>query len=433
MEPRDLYATSTPTGWAGPPTAFSFSSMKRMGTCLRQWQLGRSSYGDLASYPERPSEAAEVGSIVHDLVSQLFTNAALAGYPPLGSEAFQRVVRGVDLLGTARAKLEAFAKRAAESPRSLGFRPQVTPRDVYNKVAQAFRDEYASVVAQAAVLTPIPPIEPDPGATSALPVGRLALLDQLGVLSEEEVRHPTLPLVGFIDLLVRRDGRTTVLDFKTGAANAEYRGQLLLYALMWWRSTGDLPASVELRYGARVEGWPVSEAELRSAEAETEAKIARYRSGLSMQPAAASVGPHCGVCSVRQLCDDYWAGLRPAIADERAPWVDEAVVVRGAGAKGGFVAECSAGNEVTVVYEQDVGASLGPFVAGERLRILGAMRDAEHDALRLTRASEVFRVIRKDDIPPSDMEKTALAAPPSPSTRHVGGEGPAQRRTPRAR
>ncbi len=399
MDRSALHRITAPTTWAGPPKAFSFSSLKRMGVCLRQWQLGRSTYGDLSSYPEAPSEPAEVGTIVHDLLSRLFQAMAVAGHPAIGSEAFLGVMREVDIVGTARRRLQAFAERAGTNLRATRFRPQVTPRDVYNHVAQAFREEYARVLVEAPNLLPIPKVALSPrradgvsSRQSTSPAERLKLLEQVGVLSEEDVRHPTLPLLGFIDLLVRRENRTTVLDFKTGASRAEYRDQLLLYALMWWRSTGDMPVHIELRYGARVEGWSVVEADLVAAEERVAAKIEASSKALAAGPAQASVGPHCSSCDYRQLCEDYWrAGV--AVGSRPSPRVDCQVVVKQAGARTGLVAEDANGKELTVVYDEETGATWGPFLAGDKLRIVGAARETEEEALRLTASTEVFRVV----------------------------------------
>ena len=396
MDRRELYRTTGPTTWAGPPRAFSFSSLKRMDTCLRQWQLGRSKYGDLGGYPERPAEPAEVGRIVHDLLSRLFQAAALAGYPPLDSDAFKAVVRTVDITGTARRSLEAFARDAAVSPRARGFQLQTTARDVYNKVAAAFRDEYERAVERARTLPAIPTLPTSPsgsevtGGPERPGVDRYAALERLGVLSEEEVRHPRLPLRGFVDLLVRRDGATTIIDFKTGKSQPEYQQQLFLYALMWWRSTGDRPARIELRFGALVEGWPVSEGDLVRVEQETEARIARYQGWLSVQPAAVTVGAHCERCHVRQLCGDYWAA-GAASGRSAGSYHDREIVVRGAISKTGFVGEHERDGEITFVFDEDVGLAWGPFTAGERLRILGASQEPDPGVLRLGRASEVFR------------------------------------------
>lgn len=393
MGSSDIYRCETPSVWAGPPASFSFSSLKRMGACLRQWQLTRSTYGDYNRYPERPSEAAEVGRIVHELLSQLFQAAAIVGYPPLGSDEFRRVVESVGVANKARTMLDTFAMAVENNPRSHGLRLRATPRDVFNQVAQAFRAEYTRVLAAAPAFTPIPRVDSVSDVAAAAPADRLDRLGTLGVLSEEEVRHPSLPLFGIIDLLVRRNDRTTVLDFKTGSSRPEYREQIHLYALMWWRSTGDLPASVELRYGAQVQSWPVSEDELGRLEDEVAARIAAHTSALMARPAAASVGPHCATCSVRQICGDYWTNRVASESQKGRDRVDQELVVWNSGATAGFVGRDPQGSEVTVVFDEEAANLFGPFASGEKLRILGALIDPEeHGALRLTKGTEVFRV-----------------------------------------
>jgi hypothetical protein len=391
MDAPEFYRLTGPTEWAEPPERFSFSSLKLMGVCLRRWQLLTSRHGDLARYPERPVEAAIVGVIVHEILSRLFRAMALVGYPALGTEAFRAAVARVDILGTARAELAEALRRAAENPRAQGFQLQATARDVYNKVAQGFRNEYASVGAGGQA--PAPPLSSGPMAATAPVAGRRELLERQGLLSEEEVRHPRLPVRGFIDLLVRRDGRTVVLDFKTGAAHPEHREQLLVYALMWWRSTDDLPVTIELRYGARVESWPVSAAELDRVERELDAKIARHLGGMATRPAAASVGLHCTGCGVRQLCDDYWVSSGGAgMVQGEGERADLAVTVQSAVTKTGFIGHDRSGQEIAVVFDEEVALMYGPFAERERLRILGAFRESGLAAFRLTRATEVFHI-----------------------------------------
>jgi len=196
---------------------------------------------------------------------------------------------------------------------------------------------------------------------------------------------------GGIHLLVRRGGETVVLDFKTGAPQPHYREQLRLYALMWWRSTGDRPTTIELRYGARVERWPLTEADLLSVEAELEAKIGRLREGLSAKPATAVTGPHCRLCGVRQLCDAYWAAKANGAEVQSGGGVDVEVVVQGVMNRGGFIGRDEHGNEVAVVCEDDVGGAHGPFEVGERLRIVYAQREGDTGAIRIARGAEVFR------------------------------------------
>ncbi|WP_437692702.1 RecB family exonuclease [Sorangium sp. So ce176] len=388
MEAPAFYRLTGPTEWAGPPETFSYSSLKRMAACLRQWQLASSRYGDLARCPERPNEAAELGVIVHEMLSRLFHTMAVAGYPELGTEAFRVAIAQFDILGTARRLIEGVEGRAASNPRALGFRFQATARDVYNKVSQAFRQEYTSISAQASRLAPLPQ---QPEAAIGLAGSRLQLLEVQGFLSEEEIRHPRFPIRGFIDLVVRRNGRTVILDFKTGASQPQYREQLLLYALMWWRKTGDLPAGIELRYGARVEAWPITDAELVRVEEQIEEKIRRYREGLSLKPAAASLGPHCTGCGARQFCDDYWQWSGGSGDDQRqSEWVDLEVVIQNIVNRTGFVARDRAGRELAVVCDEDVPPGYGRLATGGRLRLLNVRREDAPSALRITRTTEVF-------------------------------------------
>lgn len=388
MEAPAFYRLTGPTEWEGPPETFSYSSLKRMGACLRQWQLASSRYDNLARCPERPSEPAELGVIVHEMLSRLFRTMALAGYPELGTEAFRVAIAQFDILGTARRLIEGVEDRAAGNPRALGFRFQATARDVYNRVSQAFRQEYTSISAQAARLAPLPQQREPPIRQAG---SRLQLLEAQGFLSEEEIRHPRLPIRGFIDLVVRREGRTVILDFKTGASEPEYREQLLLYALMWWRSTGDLAAGIELRYGARVEAWPVTEAELVRVEEELEEKIRRYQEGLSRKPAGASLGPHCAGCGVRQFCDDYWQWSGGSGEDQRqSEWIDVEVVIQNIVNRTGFITRDRAGRELTVVCDADVLPVQGSLATGGRLRLVNARREEGTSALRITRTTEVF-------------------------------------------
>jgi len=387
MNPRDFYRLTEPTEWAGPPEKYSYSSMKQMAVCLLQWQLGRSSYQDLKRYPEKPSEPADIGVLVHEILSNLFRAMAIAGYPEIGTEAFQSAVAKVNILGMAKLRMDELDQRVTTNPRAVRFRLQSTPRDVYNKVAQAFRQEYAAVSRQASSLTLGVARSGDSETKSR---SRHEALEVQGFLSEEEVEHPQLPLRGFIDLLVRRDNQTTVLDFKTGAPQPHYREQLRLYALMWWRGTGDLPTTIELRYGAKVEQWPVTEEELVCVEREIEQKIRRYQSGLSARPAVATPGEHCNRCGVRQLCDAYWASKVNGAG--QGTWIDVEVVVESVMNRGGFMGRGPDGDDIAVVCEEDVAAMHGPFVIGERIRIVNAQREADESAVQITRTAEVFRV-----------------------------------------
>ena len=392
MSENDFYRLTTPTVWAEAPERFSFSSLNAMGTCLRRWQLLHSKFPSFARYPERPSEAAAVGTIVHDLLSRLLGAMVLAGYPAAGSTAFGDAIVSVEILRIARAKLADFKASTTGSPRAGGMRLKTTPRDVYNKVCELFHGEYAGM-SGTTVVAALPKARALEDAGAAYE-DRLRLLTLRRLLSEETLRHPTLPLMGIIDLLVHRDGKTTVIDFKTGAVHAGYRAQLAFYALLWWRATGDLPATIEVRYATGAESWEVTEEELVAVERGVEKDIARIRDGLKPALAIATIGEHCSMCGVRQLCRDYWQrapvlGPAPTVAS----WVDAEVWVDGTAAPAGFMGRDGEGRAIPVVFDEEVGFAWAPFVVGEGVRLLGAAREAETGVLRITKGTEVFRTL----------------------------------------
>ena len=81
-----------------------------------------------------------------------------------------------------------------------------------------------------------------------------SLLAANGTLSERELRHPSLPVVGILDLIRATDDGVLVVDFKTGAAKSEHQEQVELYALLWWRNSGEMPVRIAVQYPERTAG-----------------------------------------------------------------------------------------------------------------------------------------------------------------------------------
>ncbi|HET8647748.1 MAG TPA: PD-(D/E)XK nuclease family protein, partial [Vicinamibacteria bacterium] len=114
---------------------------------------------------------------------------------------------------------------------------------------------------------------------------------------------------GRYDLVVQEDGRTTILDFKTGAVDDEARAgeraqgslQLDVYALAWLRGTGRLPERVELRFlesgvaGGKV---PTLEEAARTEERVAEVAAALRRREFPARPSYMA----CGQCAFRDIC-----------------------------------------------------------------------------------------------------------------------------------
>ena len=387
MSTEAFYRLTEPSAWRTTIDKLSYSSLKAIEQCPRQWQLLHSQWPGFGSFPQRRHRATVEGTLVHAMLDRIFRAMALRGLPKPGSAAFRAVLAELDVFGTLRREIDAWNAEIATHPRAVVLRIQTTERALYNKVAELFQAEYASV--EPGIAHPTEAVR-DSGVDDS----PLALLERRGVLTEWNVEHPTLPVRGQIDL-VRRDAcGTHIVDFKTGAPKPEYRDQLALYALLWWRATRDLPVTTELRHPRGLVEFPVDRAALEGMEGQLSERIAAVRAALVTTPARASRGEHCRLCDARPFCDAYWAGIPKGKASRHkgeGEFADVEVTVVGPVAANGFEGITRGGARLPVVYDEEGAAQHGPFEAGERLRLLGALWIAGETELRMTRTTEVFR------------------------------------------
>jgi hypothetical protein len=113
-------------------------------------------------------------------------------------------------------------------------------------------------------------------------------------LSEVRLEHPSLPLLGVLDVVaLESDHSATVVDFKTGARKPAHEEQVLLYSLLWWRVTGMRPGRAVVQY--LDSSWTLSpnQAALVAAEKSIAKEIDQAKTALSARPAAASAGHEC--------------------------------------------------------------------------------------------------------------------------------------------
>lgn len=369
-----FYRLKAPVVWATTLDTLSFSSLHALERCPRQWQLRRSTWEGFAKFPGLPAAAALEGTIVHETLDRIFRALALAGLPAPRTHTFAAVMKATDPQGSIRRAIAEADAALAEHPRRASLRIPHDALTLYNRVVQLFQRSYARV---------------DRGSATRVDVGNdplaregdtLTLLGARGALTEWPVKHPTLPLRGVVDLVQRTVEGTRVVDFKTGAMRPEHESQLLAYALMWWRSTGDLPVGVAVQRPEGTTDFAVSEARLTAFEAELEARIAALRATVAETPAEARRGDHCGHCDVRAFCEDHWK--TPAALGE-GRWVDVEVEAPAEVGDHGFTVVIE-GRATPVVWSEEH----GPFVAGTRLRVLGAR--VEGGAVQIVRSSEVF-------------------------------------------
>lgn len=351
-----------------------------MERCPQQWQLLHAQYGDRLGFPSRPSAPAVEGQLIHEGLESLFRACALAGMPTVGSPAFIEVMGALGLVGLLRAMMGEREKRIAGHPRGAGFRFRHSAAQLANEVIRLFRQQYQPQNTGPLVLQPAPP-------GSLPPASLLQTLRALKALPEVKVTHPTLPFMGVIDLV--RDGPAGVVisDFKTGQPSSTHEHQLLAYAVLWWRVTGEAPATVEIVYPASTVSKAITVAALEQAETLLKQRVASTAAMLAAQPGQAKTGDHCRHCDVRQFCSDYWA---TTTAPKSGDWLDVAATV--VGTKGVAGVDITwAGGSAHLVFQPGTPAARRLPDAGGILRILGAKRVAP-DVFELAPATEVFLV-----------------------------------------
>lgn len=222
------------------------------------------------------------------------------------------------------------------------------------------------------------------------PANMSSLLRRKRALSEVKLRHPELPFLGVLDRVQLTAAGSEIVDFKTGEPNDKHRRQLLRYALLWWRTTGDLPVQVCAQYLDGAKSWPVTEGELAEIEADLARKIPLLADLLSQHPATPSPGEGCCLCPVRARCAIGWAvGEEAALVDGRG---DAELVATDKPGDHGFLARSRAGAEVAVVYEASVARLLPQHVDGRVLRVLDGVWQEKLARLEIKAWTGVFVV-----------------------------------------
>lgn len=380
-----FYKLQAPTAWADPPSMWSSTLVDDVEGCPRRWQLLRSRWGDLDRFPVRPHPAAIEGQIVHEALDRLTRACGQRGNPPFGSPKFAAALTDADFFpGFARAVAE-WQQRLTSHPRpGPVFRLRVSAEELANRAVRMFREQYkpnGHVASQAA--------EP----TSEALVNVKAVLKKRRALSEVKLTHPGLPFLGILDRVQDTGEGVEVIDFKTGKPSDKHRRQLLRYALLWWRRTGDAPARVSAQYLDGVESWSVTQGALEDVEADLAKKLPLLTDALGAHPAAAKPGAGCHTCAVRARCAAGWAvGEEAALVDGRG---DAELIVKAKVSEHGFLALSRAGTEISVVYEAPVARLLPEHVDGQVLRVLDGVWKERRTQLELKAWTEVFVVTRE--------------------------------------
>jgi len=380
-----FYELLSPTAWAEPPPMWSSTSLDDVEACPRRWQLLRSRWGDFERFPVRPHAAAVEGRIIHEAVDRLTRACGQRGNPSFGSPEFSAALTDAEFFpGFARAVAEWQQRLTAHPRPGPPFRLRASGDELANRAVRMFREQYkaeGNVSLQAAE------------RVTDAPADVKSLLVRKRALSEVKLTHPKLPFVGILDRVQDAGEGVEVVDFKTGKPSEKHRRQLLRYALLWWRKTGDVPVRVSAQYLQGVESWPVAQGALEDIEADLEKKIPLLTAVLNDHPAAANPGTSCHTCAVRARCAAGWAvGEEAALVDGRG---DAELVVQARAGDHGFLARSRSGGEIAVVYDLPVAKLLPECIEGQVLRVLDGVWKEKRTQLEIKAWTEVF-VVKED-------------------------------------
>lgn len=376
------YELAIPSKWAQPPARFSFSSLQAVSACPRRWQLLHSEWGSFRRFPERVHPSAVEGQIVHEALDLLSRALGRVGRPALGSPEFQAAVAGCGFWDMFSTQIDEWNSRANRHPRAgPRFVLRTPPRELANRAVRLFREKYRPGSRQAAPAKPIHGLEPE------------AVLHRLrrdGALSEVRLDHPAMPLGGILDLVtLEESGDVAIVDFKTGSVKDAHKEQLRLYALLWWRVTGQAPARIEVQYLDDEWEASVTKPELEKFERVVGQEIQKAIEDTSRQPAPARVGPECRRCLVRARCDEGWLESEPSGAPVGRT-TDCELAVASAVTPTGFSGRRRDGRDLLVVFDSAVGATLPPLSPGARLRLVDAVPAEAGKALEVRAWSECY-------------------------------------------
>jgi hypothetical protein len=226
----------------------------------------------------------------------------------------------------------------------------------------------------------------------------------LGMGSHTEVglHAPDLRFHGRADLITIDEDGCVITDFKSGAPNPRHAEQVRAYAVLWYRDGGRNPyglgvSRLVIAYSDHDETFDgPSSSELDRIASDLTARIADAEAELEERPPPAMPAADvCKFCEVRQLCDEYWSAPDSVFSSPPSSGRPTATDIEGViGSRNGPRSWnlVNTRTDETVLLRTPSEAT--PFSAGDRVRILHALRIANEDddasILSMTVASETF-------------------------------------------
>lgn len=217
-------------------------------------------------------------------------------------------------------------------------------------------------------------------------------LHSYNALTEFYLKNDNLSFAGIIDLVWRDGEQIVISDFKTGKKVESHTKQVIYYAVLWQKATGQSPSRVEVRYPERTVSLPMSESLLSKTAEELSTRISKASNILIKHPAEPNCGSHCSFCDVRQFCDNYWQDknlLQINKSSDKAI-IDIEVSVSGERTDYGFESKTNCGQVIPVVYDVSVRKVLGSLNKDDHCRILRANYKKDPLSIELKSWTEVF-------------------------------------------
>ena len=402
-EPESFVTTVGVSGvWPEMPSLWSFSALEEVALCPRRYALRRASYPDLwdgQGYPERVSEAALVGSAVHEGVELVLRELNRAGCASLAGAQAVAVIRGLGGF------TEIAEGRIRNSLAKLALNPRMAPRlesirQRLDRRCADMRRAIQSLVSQSSVT----PVKPGPEGVQSV--------DRAARAQLREGAHPEAGLIaraerfaGRIDLLVVHADHAVVIDFKTGQASDRHERQLHLYGLLWQLDDAANPDRLPVRSlvlgyvdGPKEVAVPTDWEALREGLRE-EIAIADSLVCQRWPPAVPSI--NCWHCPVRHMCDEYWESDF-VVRDSGLAFTDAAVRITSRNGPTSWVGTLSSGRSAVLLRTRTEDADL-PLGCDVRILDLlaGEGEDFEGLILTFTRSSEVFGPVTQTDRSPT--------------------------------
>lgn len=250
-------------------------------------------YRTIDALPEMPSAAAVRGTLVHSVLDLLFDEPAGQRNLALAEDLARNVIN----------------RMSVESPEELSTLTQgisdIGPESLASEILKPVRPLLTTYFAME------DPNRLEPHAREmAMSVELVEGFSIRGIIDRVDYN----PAAG-----------VRVVDYKTGRSPAERYAdkamfQLRFYALAWWRTTGEIPTTLQLMYlgdGRFIRYEPDEESLLV-----TERKILALRAAISDSAEQFSFLPRtsklCGWCSFKKLCPSF-NGTPPSFP-ERESW-----------------------------------------------------------------------------------------------------------------